>query len=235
MALLNNRLKVVTIVGLIWMVISLVVFLLVTHDRIPAQNYGLFFLLLTEAITIAFLAFQELAPAGTGSLFRMGSYVAVPVYAIFSIPIAIVFCAGWVESKTWLIISEMVLFGLLISIEIFLYRTSRSTADTDRLTAAKMGIAMDLGARLDSLAKLRTLPPELSSRFNRVIEEIRFFDKNASTASDTTIGEKISQLEGLFSLAKDDVPLGADKILDEIYALTQVRKREASYAQRGGF
>jgi hypothetical protein len=98
-----------------------------------------------------------------------------------------------------------------------------------------MGIVMDMRARLDNLAKLQNLTPELSDRLNRVIEEVRYFDKNSSVASDTTIGDKIGALEGILTQAAGDIPAGTDKLLDELLALTRVRKREASDSQRGGF
>jgi hypothetical protein len=235
MSLFNSRLKVVIVLGFIWMVISLVVFLIVTDEPTSTQKIGLFFLLLSEALITGLLALQELVPQGTGPLFRVGTYVAATVYAVLSLSNALVHTLGLATSSTFLIVFEVVLFGLLISIELVLYLSSKGVSATDRVTSAKMGLAMELRTRLDNLAKLNTLPPDILERLKRVIEEVRYFDKNSSVASDTTIGDKITQLEAIFAKSAGDAPTGAVALLDEILALTQIRKRESADSQRGGF
>ncbi|MDR2366931.1 MAG: hypothetical protein LBF58_02290 [Deltaproteobacteria bacterium] len=217
------------------MAITVVFYFLVTSDRTGTQNLGLFFLLLSEAITIGFLALQELVPAGTGPMFRMGSYPAVAVYGVLSIVTAAVHALGWAVSSTWLILIEVILLGVFLTAEILLYVSSKSTSDADRITKAKMGVITDMRSRLDNLLKQRALPPELADRLKRVIEDVRYFDKNASVSTDTAIGDKIGVLENAFGQAGGDLPAGTDKILDELIALTQIRKREASDSQRGGF
>jgi hypothetical protein len=235
MALFNSRLKVTIIIGLIWMVVSLVVYLLATNEPTGTQNLALFFLLLAEALITGFLAFQELVPAGTGPLFRIGTYSSLAIFAVVALPTAIIHATGRIESTTWLIIIELVLIALLFSIEILFYRSSKSVAETDRISAAKMGVVMNLRARLDNMAKLNTLSPEISAQLNRVIEEVRYFDKNSSVATDTAIGDKITALESLLAQSGGDTPTTAANLLNEMLALTQIRKREASDGQRGGF
>ncbi|MDR2386216.1 MAG: hypothetical protein LBE80_01355 [Deltaproteobacteria bacterium] len=217
------------------MIISLVFFLLVTNEPTGTQKLGLFFLLFCEALTIGGFALQELVPRGTGSMYRMGGYIVVAAFGVLSILTAFIHCLGWAKSTTWLVIIELVLIGLFFSIEILLYLSSKSTADTDRITSAKMSLVMDMRARLDNLVKLQNLPPEISNRLNKLVEEVRYFDKNSSVASDAAIGDKITLLEGLLSQAAGDLPPGADQLLDEILALTQVRNRESADSQRGGF
>ncbi|MDR2301622.1 MAG: hypothetical protein LBF38_06245 [Deltaproteobacteria bacterium] len=235
MAFFNTRLKVTVIIGAIWMVITLVFYLLVTNEPTSTQNLGLFFLLFCEALTIGGLVLQEVVPRGTGPMFRMGSYVVVPAFGFLSILFAFVHAMGWATSTTWLVLLELIVIGVFVSIEILLYLSSKSTADTDRITSARMGVVMDMRARLDNLAKLQNLPQDLTAKLNRVAEEVRYFDKNSSVSSDTTIGDKIGLLEGLLAQSAGDVPPGTDKLLDELLALTKIRGREAADAQRGGF
>jgi hypothetical protein len=148
---------------------------------------------------------------------------------------AIVHATGLLSTPTWLVVAELLLIVLLVTFELILYRVSKEIADNDRNAAAKMSVITDMRARLDNLSRLGSVPPELADRLKRVTEEVRYFDKNSSVAADSAINVKIGKLEGLLVQAAGDIPVGADKILDELLALTQVRKREASDSKRGAF
>ncbi|MDR1110114.1 MAG: hypothetical protein LBP92_05315 [Deltaproteobacteria bacterium] len=233
MAFSNTRLKVILGLGLLWMALSLAIFLLATAEPSRTQYLGLFFVLFSEAVTLAALALPEVATAGP--LLRAGTYSSAGIYAILALALAIVHAAGVAQGPSWLIVGELVLLVLLFSAETLLFVSSRGVAAGDRAAAGRMGTVMDLQARLDRLSKLDSLGPELGAKLGCLVEEIRFFDRGASVPSDLAISEKIAQLEGLFPVAGGDVPAGAASLLDEIQVLARVRQNEAAGSRRGGF
>jgi hypothetical protein len=186
-------------------------------------------------VIILGLAWQEIAPPGTGSLFRMGSYVVLGLYLLLSLPMAIVHAAGLATSYTWLIPWELISLALLFTLEIIFYVSSRSTAARDAVSGAKVEASLDLLGRLDNILKINKLSPELSAKLTKLCEEVRYFDRHAVVANDNALNQKVTQLEQLFSSAQGDTPQGADSLIEELLALTGVRQREARDSQRGGF
>ncbi|MDR0355766.1 MAG: hypothetical protein LBJ64_08555 [Deltaproteobacteria bacterium] len=231
----NSRLKVVLIVGLLWMVLSLVIFLLLADEPTRTQWLGLTFLLISEGAAVGVLAFLEIQPPTAGSLFRMGSYAAVILFALFALPMAVVHAAGAATSSSILIVSELIALVVLLTLEILLFVSSRSSAASDRAAAARMGQSLSLLASLDDILKIETLSPELTAKLKKLVEEVRFFDRSAVTSSDKLLSDKAMRLSELIKGAGGDAPPEAGKLIEEMTALAKVRQREGQDSQRGGF
>ncbi|MDR1297379.1 MAG: hypothetical protein LBO05_08420 [Deltaproteobacteria bacterium] len=231
----SPRLKVVLIIGAVWVLVSLAIFLILTGERTNVQWLGLVFLLLSETAVVAGLAVQDLAPPGTGPLFRMGSYVVLGLYLLLALPMAVVHAAGLAVSLNWLVPWELVAFALLVTLEIVFYVSSRGVSAVDAAAGAKIAAPIELLGRLDSVLKLAKLGPEQTEKLKKLCEEVRFFDRKASASSDGVLVQKAAQLERMLSSAGGDSAADAETLLDEMLSLAQVRRREAGDSQRGGF
>jgi hypothetical protein len=234
MALFNARPKVLIVIGILWMAITLAIYLIATGETTSVQKLGLFFLLFAEALVVGFLILQESAE-DTSSVYRIGSYSAAALYAAISILTGLVHAAGWALSSAWLLTIELLALGIFLTTEIALYFFSKGRPSADGVVEAKMSLASDIRGRLDNLLKLSTLTPELTERLNKIVENVSYFDKTVCVAADSSIGDKIGKLELLLAQTGGDVPEGVGTILEDLLALTKIREREAAEGKRGAF
>jgi hypothetical protein len=231
----TGRLKVVFLGGAIAVVLSCVFFLACVSSPSSAQVMAFVFTLIAEIVATFCLCVVEGELLGTDSkLFRIGTYSASFAYLFLSLVVALAFILFNPATYGSLIALEVAFLGVLTVIEACFLVAGRSSAKSDSLAQARAGEVADLGARLSLVADRLPESPE-RKKLLRLVEEIRFFNRNADVDVDADISEKIDQLDKAAPCGGEPLSPDVGRLADELAVLAKRRNEADKVSKRGSF
>jgi hypothetical protein len=192
-------------------------------------------LLIAEIVATFSLCVVEGDLLGQGSkLFRIGSYSSIGAYALFAFAVSLVYVLFSPEKYGLMIGLHAVLLGLLVAVETLFFFAGRSSARSDSLAKARAEAIVDLGSRLGAVRD-RLMDSPQKAKLLQILEEIRFFNRNADVDVDADISEKIDELDQAVPTGGGDASPTVDRILDELAVLAKRRVEVSKISKRGEF
>ncbi|MDR2442106.1 MAG: hypothetical protein LBE31_01125 [Deltaproteobacteria bacterium] len=231
----SRRLKTINVIGLVWIIVSVAVYILAIDEPTKTQKIAFVFLIISEIVTIAVFDLTELGRPKPPA-FKVGAFVSGGLYFVFAIATAIIHLAGIGTSAIWLSILEIVWIGLLITSLVLFGSASFGVAQGEKDVAARSASLDDLLSRLNNILNLGNLGDDIKSDVKKIIEEVTFFDRNSKVKGDEDILKKVEELATLTNSSDPallDTARGPKEIAGEILALLNVRRGLA--VKRGGF
>ncbi|MDR1658022.1 MAG: hypothetical protein LBT47_10810 [Deltaproteobacteria bacterium] len=235
MAGFSRRLKTVAFIGLVWIVVTVVVYLLAVSNPTTTKRAALAFLILTELVTLGTFIYVEYSQSRP-AVFRIGAYVSGSLYFIISGATAVTHLVGLGTSVIWLSALEIIWLALLLTFLVLFGAGGKGTSEEDRSVAEKSAALDALIARLEELLNLGSLSDTVKNGVREIIEEVKYFDRNSKVPADEQISQKVGELVNLAAItgpAGDDLLKRPEVMVEEILALINVRGGQAS--KRGGF
>jgi hypothetical protein len=229
----NQRLKVVLVIGAVWVVASAAVYLLAVSEPTSVQRIAFGFLIFSEILTTALLARLETTPPAPA--YRMGLYGAASGYLVLAAGTAVIHLTGLVSTATWLWVVEILLLAFLATVLILLRVGTSGAAARDGAQAGESAAIGNLIGRLEDLVISGGLDEPLKAELKKVLDEARYLDRGARVPADATLVAKVSELEGLLA-SKDQAALdgGPARLVGELGPLVALRRRQSSEFKRGG-
>lgn len=236
------RFNATIIIGVVGVIVSSMIFFAAVSFPDKIKIVSFLSILFSEILTTASVAFVETRRDHmSGIFFRTGIYSSLFVYLAATILIAILFMAMG-DSVRWLITSQTICLGFLITAVTALTTSSRSSSSRNFVALAHSGKLRQLENRIGILC--RNFASEAwSKQLTKIQEEIQYGDHSLSVPVDDVMAEKLSDLENILSAELRDhsakipenIATSVSKLLVELAALANQRTREASNARRGGF
>ncbi|MDR2460248.1 MAG: hypothetical protein LBE38_05640 [Deltaproteobacteria bacterium] len=247
MADLSSKFKLTVFIWAVAVVISGLMFAILISEGTVAKWLGLAFLLLAETITAAAVSLIYFTPEKFNSMLAsVGTFSAAGVYLIAAAIIALIFMLGISQNIAVLFGVEISLI-LILAVVIFLFLVfSKDRVEHDRAIERKISLVAGIADHARKLKSLipRDSPPEVQQTMDKILEEIRYFDKNSEVQTDKIITDKLINLERAFSPQQplEALPPGGDRdpgsfqppnsttllsALQEIYQLTLSRKDDS--------
>ena len=231
----KGRIKVISIVGAVWVVASALVFLLVVDEPTPVQRAAFRYLIFIEVLVAVILAMQDYRPGPAAT--RVGFYVSSLVYLMLAAGIAIIHMTGIIHVTAWLHVGQLILLAALITILILFSRGGGEAETVNSIKAWNASGVQGLLSRLEVLAASKAIEAPDKTILKKLTDDVRFFDLGNPTPSDSKIEAKVSQLEAIVNsnnpAALDGAGLGG--LVDELHTLVTLRRQESSARNRGGF
>jgi hypothetical protein len=231
---LSSRLKAVLFLGAIAVAVTGVFFVAAVDSPEAAQVMAFVCLIIAEIVATFSLCVVEGELLGPGpKLFRMGSYSSIGAYLLFGFAVSLVYVLFSPEKYGLLIGLHAILLGLLVGAETLFFLAGRSGARSDSLAKARAEAIVDLGSRLGAIRDRLTDSPQ-KAKLLQILEEIKFFNRNADVEVDADISGKIDELDQAVPADGDAAP-GVDRILGELSLLAKRRVEASKISKRGGF
>jgi hypothetical protein len=156
--------------------------------------------------TAAALALVATAPAGPGApppLVSAAAALAALAYLPLAAAVSVVFMVGAATGLAALVLIELLLFALFVAASFGLYWAAKRKAVSDAATERRASGVYGLLSRAEALlGRLPAGSPEARS-LERTVEEIRYFDKNSSVATDREIAERLMDLDEIYNPRPD--------------------------------
>jgi hypothetical protein len=254
----QTRFKKVLLVWAVLVFISGLIYAMASGSGLSSL-LGFFFLLLAETVAAAAFVFYLMNPQKMGSpLMTTGLISSTILYLVVSAIISLVFITGLTSAIRFLVAPQIILLVLFVSVVLIFMLSSKSNKDAQVERRVSLVVGMEQRAR-SIHAKLAGKNPEAARLLEKIIEEIKYFDKNSEVRTDKTITDKLLDLDNIISspppqasASAGELPAGTNVIegsspeapspalqedpismLNEIYQLTQVRNSESLQAKRG--
>jgi hypothetical protein len=253
----QSRFKVIVITWAIIVFLSGLLFAIASPGG-ASSWLGFFFLLVAITITAAAFVLYILTPAKLDStLLSTGLIASTLTYLVISGIISFIYIIFSPESLRFLVVPQLILLVLLAAVLLIFYVSSKGHKSLDIERRVSLVSGIDLRTR-NIYIKLKGSYPEAAKVLEKVIEEIKYFDKNSEVRTDKTITDKLLNLEALIEppTQNETLPQGSDTAsldtsnqnlpqpasqdsiiaaINEIYNLTLLRKEESLQAKTGSF
>jgi hypothetical protein len=201
----NFAQKTIMICGMLVVLISGFLFALIATTFSAATFAALFFMMLVPVVTTALLTFFSDSNSTYPTVFRTGLYAVGIAYFLIGMTTAIIFLV--IHRATGaLFVLEFIYLILLGAALLLLGISAKSAGDKEEGQLRRVEQIVSLESRLRAL-KVQVAPdsPEAQG-LDKIIDEVRYFDKNSVSQYDRGILEKLLDLESLL-LTKEDTPL----------------------------
>jgi hypothetical protein len=202
----NFAQKTIMICGALVVLISAFLFAGLATVFSASTFAALFFMMLVPVLTTALLTFFADSGSTYPNIFRTGVYSIGIAYFLFGMVTALIFLISSPFRAAILFVLEFIYLILLGAALLLLGLSTKTSGDKEEAQLRRLDQIVSLESRIRAL-KLQVAPnsPE-DQGLDKIIEEVRYFDKNSVSQYDRGILEKLLDLESLL-LTKDETPL----------------------------
>ncbi|MDR2140903.1 MAG: hypothetical protein LBR11_03810 [Deltaproteobacteria bacterium] len=228
-----SRQKTVFVIGAMAVVVSCVFFWASVAAPNATQTLALIFTLIAEIVVTSWLCLVEGDTLKVNSpAWRLGSYLLTGFYFLLSFLVATVHIVSDLGTVGSLIGLEILFLGLFAGAEVGFLTRARAKSQDHALSRARSEAVVDLTVRL---AAIRDRLPSCPEReiMEKILEEVRYFNKNVEVAEDGDISEKIDELSKVIPEGRLSPPPEVGAILGELLSLARRRMEMSAIAQRG--
>ncbi|QHQ59772.1 hypothetical protein Ana3638_02280 [Anaerocolumna sedimenticola] len=231
---MNKRGKTLSIIGAISVVVTILLFFLLTSERSTMTWAGFCSILLAEIATFGGLVFLESISTKLSlivmSAIGGGALIAIP---LISIAVSLLFMVSQSHAYKVFAAIQIVSLAILVILLIIAYQVSTSVKYTsDKLLSAEKTITR-ITDKLKMLADDRH-NKVYSEKIKRIAEDIRYSDISTTVAADTEIETKIESLKLILLSENDQKEEKANALLDDMLLLVNRRKMEVKNTKQGG-
>lgn len=231
---MNKRGKTISISGIIMFVLTILMFFMMTNDRVTSTWISLFFLLFAEIILFGgFLMIEYLADKASHIVIRSGCGFVLVAYSIISTIVSMYYIISVKESVKLLLTIQIVLLGIAVILFAVFYTASVRIKDSsDKVIKATI--------RVSSIVdKLNLLSQDVNNvKFKKellkIAEDLRFTDTSTLVPCDDEINRKLASLE--LALLKEDESKDSEvyELLEDMLMLINKREIEVKNSKFGG-
>jgi hypothetical protein len=251
------RFKKVILIWAVLIFISGLIFAMASGTGFPSL-LGFFFLLLAETVAAAAFVFYLMTPQRLNSpLLATGLISTTVLYLAVSAIISLIYITGLSTTIRYLVAPQVILLVLFVSVILIFLISSKNSKDAQIGRRISLVEGMEQRARA-IYARLSGKNPEAAKLLEKIIEEIKYFDKNSEVRTDKVIMDKLLDLENIISPlppaasqpSSGELPGGTEAIegsdapaphgdavslLNDVYQLTLARREESLKAKSGSF
>lgn len=227
---MNNRAKVSTIIGIVVVIATVLIFAIVHPAIFPSAILGFAFILYSEIIFFAGFAFVEYwASKSSQIMTRAGIGVPIGIYAIavfvssiIYINLHIIFYRGFLVLQILMLVA-----AVTITLVMTLASNNRAVKDSKVLQADAMvrGFAEEL-----TLIRSKT---DKKASIDKVIDAIKYSDTSVMVDVDVELNDAIKELKDIVSDAEFDEPQFY-KTVEAIELLVKKRNIQTRNLKQGG-
>ena len=229
-----RRTKTISVSGILLFLLTIVLFFLLTNDRILITWLGLGFMLFAELVFFGGLILIETASANLSQITaRAGGYVVLSIYSLGAVIVSLVFMLIKPETASvfWSIQSVLLVIAGILLLVIMTSAKSIHEKDIKVLNSLKK-----VGAISERLTLL--MEDDGNSKYKKIlykaVENLKYSDTSTVLSSDDEIEGKITQLE--LELVKEDYDhkdTAVEALIQELINLISRRRAHVKNSKAG--
>ena len=230
----NRRKNTLLIIGFITLLVSTVIFTMLTKEKTSLSFLSFGFILFSEILFFGGMLFVEnTAENNAEVMLRAGTYSVLTLYLIASVIISIMYIAKiWTKTSNLIAIQAVILGGAAIAI-ILINISSKRVYENEN----KINKSYTRGKELVSRVKV-LLQNEENSFFSRelekVIDSLSYGDFSITIEQDVTIESMINELENILLLKSENYEKNAQIKIKDILILIKERELKVKNIKVGG-
>lgn len=227
---MTRREKAFTISGILVLLVTILLFFIITQERTTITWLGFLFLIVAEVIFFGgMLLIENIASRSSQIVIRSGVGATITIYTILSIVVSLVYMNLLRDSIVSLCVIQILLFSVAAILCVIFYTSGKGVK-------AKEDKVDESSAKIDAMInrmKLLKSNKEYNGDLEKVCENLRFSDTSTFVEVDKEIEDKIGELESAF--LKDDENKDAEikLLIKEISSLINKRKVQVKELKKG--
>ncbi len=231
-----KRNLVVSIIGSIIVIISILLFLLIPNDKSAVDSAGIFFILFAEIIATGGIILSSLLGKGTNNvMLNAGVITTLSIYTFISISVSLLFMIILRNSVIDLIVSQLILFSITAIILILLFSFAKFSGSANTKTMETAELVEIFASKIQLLLK-NSDNLKYKTNLQKLYDVIKYGNYlNSSIDYDKTIKQKIDKLSVLFNSSINNGE--SEKVINnsifDIIQLFEQHKIEARQSKQG--
>jgi hypothetical protein len=186
-------------------VISALLFAVLATTFAASTFAALFFFMLVPVVATAILTYFADGGANYPTIFRTGIYAAGIAYLLIGMGTAFIFLLFPHALRAGILfLLEFIYLILLGGVILLLGLSTKSASEKEATQLRRLQQVVSLESRLRNLKQQVASGSSEAQGLDKIIDEVRYFDKNSVSQYDSGIAEKLLDLESIL-LTRDNV------------------------------
>lgn len=227
---MTRREKAFTISGILVLLVTILLFFIITQDRTTITWLGFLFLIVAEVIFFGgMLLIENIASRSSQIVIRSGVGATITIYTILSIVVSLVYMNLLRDSIVSLCVIQILLFSVAAILCVIFYTSGKGVK-------AKEDKVDESSAKIDAMInriKLLKSNKEYNGDLEKVGENLRFSDTSTFVEVDKEIEDKIGELESAFLKDDENKDTEIKLLIKEISSLINKRKVQVKELKKG--
>lgn len=227
---MTRREKAFTISGILVLLVTILLFFIITQDRTTITWLGFLFLIVAEVIFFGgMLLIENIASRSSQIVIRSGVGATITIYTILSIVVSLVYMNLLRDSIVSLCVIQILLFSVAAILCVIFYTSGKGVK-------AKEDKVDESSAKIDAMInrmKLLKSNKEYNGDLEKVCENLRFSDTSTFVEVDKEIEDKIGELESAFLKDDENKDTEIKLLIKEISSLINKRKVQVKELKKG--
>lgn len=228
---MNRREKIFGIVGIIVLLVTVLLYFMITKDRTSTSYMSFIILLLVEIILFSgLILIERQAEKLSQIILRAGCGGVLLIYSVIAVIVSLVFIATNKDAMRTLITVHIFLLSLATIVVVIFYTTSESVKKRDDKGLNAIARANEVADKL-TLMWQNTNNEKHQRQLKKLSDDMRFIDTSISVPCDNDIDTTLSKLESALLKETDDKE--ATSLIEELLTLINKRKIQVKNSKGG--
>jgi hypothetical protein len=231
----SGRNRVIVITGTIVVMLTAIIFSLVTRYRTEVGWTGLAFILIAEiAFFVGLVAAEAEAKFSYTVKIRAGIYAVLSTYMAAAMLLSIIFLSlpSLGANISLFKVIQVLFIAITAVILLILVTTARTAAEKSKAVEQSVSNLCNL---MNRVLELKENPKNLTycKQLETIYEAIKYSDLSSTSVIDPKISNKISELENLFAEDEDVQNDKATPVMEQIIFMIKQRSAEIKTLKEG--
>jgi hypothetical protein len=224
----------ITIIGFIFIILTVLLFSILPEKRTFIDWIGICFILLAEIeFIVGFIFIQGAAGRFESTMLYSGAYSIITLYSVTSIVVSILFMLIFQNGIRILVSIQIALMAIIAILLILIFIGSSHLAVKNNSSMQAVSRMQELLNKVMVLQSTTSNSP-YSSQLNTLYEAIRYCDNSATVSVDSSVADKITELELVLSSEQEDMGTTVKNLVDNILVLMKQRAADVAVQKAGG-
>lgn len=233
---MKNRNNAISIIGVIVVIFTGILFALLTKDRTTSMFICLGFIVGAEIVFFGGLLIIEYLSRTTSQIIlRTVCGITLGVCSLASVLVSCVYMGRDVDSLRWFYSWQLIIWVLAIVVITIGYFTASSVKNSDTKTMKAVVTLTNVVNLLTSLS-VDSRNTKYAEQLKKIADELRYSDTSSIVPSDELIQNAVAKLELALiqEYGEDEKDSEIKNLLSEMSVLINRRKQEVKLAKVGG-
>lgn len=233
---MKNRNNAISIIGVILVIFTGILFALLTEDRTTSMFICLGFIVGAEIVFFGGLLIIEYLSRTTSQIIlRTVCGITLGVCSLASVLVSCVYMGRDVDSLRWFYSWQLIIWVLAIVVITIGYFTASSVKTSDTKTMKTVVTLTNVANLLTSLSD-DSRNTKYAEQLKKIADELRYSDTSSFVPSDELIQNAVAKLEFVLvqEYGEDEKDSEIKNLLSEMSILINRRKQEVKLTKVGG-
>lgn len=228
---MNKKIISASIVGAVFFVATILLFMLNYSIMFPSRIIGLVFILYGEIVFFTgYILIEYLSGKSNGVMTWAGLGTSILGYALIVCASSLIYMKLHIFAYVGFVSLQIVLLVLCVVISLFIAMASMSKKKNDERILGNQKVILEFVAALQEMADISTRGPELT----KLAEMLRYTDTSCVVEVDTEIQESVERVRELAAATQDEDKELLDAELKTLRNLINKRNIQTRISKQGG-